>query len=184
MQPVVLNKVCTACGVERRRKGIAYHPETFMPYCENPYLCNEKHPNSAINLAKRAVELGSPEKAQIKLLTFEEAKEKLGEWIANTYEDAKKVERIRRMVIQPVSVRIGTPELAEFILNLKEDMGFSSVSDAIRYCIERMQESIGRHVQQYKEKREEIKTEQEVQKALENPAPVEEESEDDDELVF
>lgn len=128
-----LGRVCNACGVERRKKNIAYDPTNFMPYCDNPYICNEDHPNSPKNLIARGAEL--------QLLSYEEAQAKFADWVAMSHPDREIAEKIRRMVMYPISVRIGDPGLAQFILEFQQEFQMDSISDTIRYCVQRMREA-------------------------------------------
>jgi hypothetical protein len=130
---VALGKVCAACGKERKKKGIMYDPETFMPYCDNPYVCNDKHPNSPVNLIARGGEL--------KLIALEEAELKFNQYVVMNQPDKEIAEKIRKMVKNPTTVRIGDPRTAEFILELQKKFAFGSVAEAIRYCIETVREN-------------------------------------------
>jgi Arc/MetJ-type ribon-helix-helix transcriptional regulator len=179
-----LGKVCAACGVERKRKSMMYHPDDFMPYCENPYICNSEHPNSPKNLIARGSEL--------KLLTFEEAQEKFQKWIAFNHPDKERAQRIRRMVARPTTIRIGSPEMAQFLLDLQDRFQFDSISDAVRYCIRKLMEAEEGFFHEYKKLEEEREEERqfeeakkEVEQALEAPTQQETAADDDDDdLVF
>ena len=132
---VALGKTCTACSKERKKKGILYHPDTFMPYCDNPYVCNSDHPNSPVNLIKRGDEL--------KLIPLEEAEHKFNQHIVLNQPDKDIADKIRKMVKNPTTVRIGDPRTAEFILELQKQYAFGSVAETIRYCIELVRENEG-----------------------------------------
>lgn len=171
-----LGKVCAACGVERKRKSMMYHPDNFMPYCENPYICNSEHPNSPKNLIARGYEL--------KLLPFEEAQK----WIAFNHPDKERAQRIRRMVARPTTIRIGSPEMAQFLLDLQDRFQFDSISDTVRYCIRKLMEAEEGFFHEYKKLEEEQEEERqfeevkkEVEQALEAPVQADD---DDDDLVF
>jgi hypothetical protein len=144
----VLGKVCTACGQERKQKDkLAYHPETFEAYCVSYYFCNENHPNSPKNVLKN-------QKETI-LIPYEEAKEKYQEWLEVNHENPAKVKRIQKMVNAPMTLRLNSPDMAGFILDLQQEMQFTSISDTIRFCIQRMQEEhSGFHVKQAEIKQE------------------------------
>jgi Arc/MetJ-type ribon-helix-helix transcriptional regulator len=178
-----LGKVCNACGVERKKTKVLYDPDQFMPYCEHPYICNDEHPNSPKNMIARGEEL--------KLLELADATEKFHQWLALNHPDKEKAARIRRMVTQPITIRIGSPEMAQFVLDLQDEFSFSSVSDTIRYCIQAMKES--RHgfysehkkladVKQEVARVEEVK--KEVEKAVSAPAPEPQPQPDEEKLVF
>lgn len=130
---VALGKTCSACGKERKKKGILYHPETFMPFCDNPWVCNDEHPNSPKNLIARGGEL--------ELIQLEEAELKFNQQVVLNQPDPEIAQKIRKMVKNPTTVRIGDPRTAEFILELQKKFGFGSVAEAIRYCIETVREN-------------------------------------------
>lgn len=170
MSSTALGRICAACGTERKKKGILYDPTNFMPYCENPYVCNEEHPNSPKNLIARGSELG--------LIPFDEAQEKFKAWLMLNQPDPDRAERIRRMVTQPMTIRIASPDMAIFILDLQQEYQFATVSDTIRYCIQAMQDSKGRyyadHARIADDKREVERVERttkEVEQVLAAPAP-------------
>lgn len=179
-----LGRVCAACGTERKRKGIMYDPTTLFPYCENPYVCNENHPNAPANLIARGSEL--------KLVSFAEAEELFKKHLEMNQPTGERAEKIRRMVTQPITLRIGSPELAIFILDLQDEYQFSSVSDTIRYCIQMMKDSKGRfykdHADLAEAKAEEKRIEQaehEVAAMLEKkPAPEKNPFDDEEEMTF
>jgi hypothetical protein len=108
----VLGKVCTACGHERKQKDkLAYHPETFEAYCVSYYFCNENHPNSPKNILKN--------QGETKLIGYDEAKEKYNKWIDETHENPEKVKRIRKMVENPMTIRLNSAELLPLFLIFK-----------------------------------------------------------------
>lgn len=127
-----LGKTCKACGSPRKQSNIGYHPDTFEAYCVNPWICNTEHPNSPENLIKRGKEL--------QLLTFEEAEEAFGSWLLMNHPDKDKAEKIRRLVTHPTTVRVGSPENAEFLVNLVDELGLQSISDAMRFCVQNTRE--------------------------------------------
>lgn len=172
-----LGKVCAACGRERK-KGIVYHPVTFMPYCDNPYTCSPDHPNSPENLIERGY--------QQEFLDYDEADTRFKEFLKLNY-DPTKAEKIRRLVLNPFTVRIGSHELAEFLLQLQDELGIPTTSEAVRWCIERVKEDRDRYQAQYTE----LKDTKEVETALnrpktpepepqQTPEPADEETEDDE----
>lgn len=177
-----LGRICAACGAERKKKGIKYDPNTLIPYCENPYICNENHPNSPKNLIARGSEL--------KLVSYAEAQELFKKYLELHQPTPERAEKIRRMTTQPSTFRIGDPKLAEFLLNLQEEFKFSSISDTIRYCIELVMENRGRfyadHAKLAEEKAEQEriqKAEQDVQQMLEKN-PFAEDEDEEEELTF
>jgi hypothetical protein len=138
---VALGKVCAACGKERKKKGILYDPTTFMPYCDNPWVCNDEHPNSPKNLIARGGEL--------ELIALEEAELKFNQYVITNQPDKEIADKIRKMVKNPTTVRIGDPRTAEFILEVQKKFAFNSVAEAIRYCIETVRENEGQFYKDY-----------------------------------
>jgi hypothetical protein len=153
-----LGKICSACGRERSKtKSILFDPKTLQPYCESPYICNTEHPNSIPNLLDRGAEL--------KLIPLSEAQKLFKEHLIKTVGDPTKIARIRSMVDKLMTIRIGDPGLATFILELQSAYKLSSVSDAIRYCIQTMKDNQGQFYSDLKvieEKKEEEQKEQEA----------------------
>lgn len=155
-----LGKVCSACGRERSKtKSILFDPNTLYPYCESPYICSSDHPNAPANLLKRGAEL--------KLIPLSEAQKLFKEYLIKTVGDPEKILRIRNMVDKPMTIRIGDPELARFILELQDMYQMSSVSDAIRYCIQTMKENKEGYIDKVAEVRDELEQKQ-VEKILIN----------------
>jgi Arc/MetJ-type ribon-helix-helix transcriptional regulator len=160
----VLGKVCTACGQERKQKDkLAYRPETFEAYCVSYYFCNEEHPNSPKNILKN--------QGETILISYEEAKEKYEEWLEANHENPEKVKRIRKMVEAPMTLRLNSPDMAAFILDLQQEMQFTSISDTIRFCIQRMQEEHGGFHKQQAEIKQ-VQKEEENLKAFTSPVTV------------
>lgn len=183
----VLGRICTACGQERKKKDmLAYHPETFEPYCSSYYYCNDEHPNSPKNLALNITKY--PETyGETPLLPYEAAKEAYSEWVMTHHENPEKVKRIRKMVASPLTLRLNSPELAEFILDLQQEMEFSSVSDTIRFCIHRMQEEHGGFHQTQEKIKQETREHENMEKVVAavskpEPSPVSKEPESNDDL--
>jgi hypothetical protein len=113
---------CNACGVKRRHKNLRYHPETFFAYCENPYTCNDENPNSPSNVIKR--------KGKIDMLTHEEAEFANAANIKSTKSD-----RIKRLLNSPLTVRIQSVDMAEFLVTHAENTDLT-VSQLIRKLVE------------------------------------------------
>jgi hypothetical protein len=182
-EPMALGKVCAACGVERKKKGIRYSPEDFMPYCDNPYVCNENHPNAPKNLLLRGAELA--------LIPYAEAEEKYKAYLDKNLPNSEMAEKIRRMVTNPTTVRVADPGLAQFLLEFQEEMQFDSISDTIRFCVQKMRESRHGFYSDHKviaeakaeEKRVEVQK-AEIEKAVAKPIQPKTEPEPDEEEVF
>jgi hypothetical protein len=120
----ILGTQCVACGVKRKHKSLRYHPETLMPYCENAWVCVEAHPNSPINLIER--------QSQMRLLTFKEANEAYGNGIINEH-----TEKMKRLLGNPLTVRITSVEMAEFLIN-QSKISEKTISELVRGFVEDM----------------------------------------------
>lgn len=166
-----LGKTCSACGRERSKtKALVYDPETLMPYCEHPYICNVNHPNSPANLLKRGAELI--------MINQTDAQRLFKEHLIKTIGNTDKIAKIRNMVDKPMTIRIGSPDLAIFLVELQDQYHFNSLSDTIRYCIQVMKENQGEYYSDYKkveETREEIKQEKQLVESIEESKPLKEE---------
>lgn len=120
----VLGVQCVACGTKRRHKSLRYHPETYEAYCENPYVCNDNHPNSPANLIKR--------QRQLQLVTFDEAE---SAYRAGVVVD--KADRLKRLMTNPLTVRITSVEMAQFLIQ-HSDITEQTISELVRGFIESM----------------------------------------------
>lgn len=169
-----IGRVCTACNAERKANNLLYDPETLNPYCSNPYICNENHPNSVQNLIKR-----QNEKFLVSYAVANEAHEK---YLLEQF-DSSIVDRIVQIITKPMTVRINNPDLAKFLIELQESEGFDNMSETVRHCIQLMQESKGIFYGEHRRLQEEINTLKEAQEATaakpkkqkkEKPAPIEE----------
>lgn len=124
-----LSRVCKACGKERKKKGlIMYTEDTLTPYCNNPYICNDKHPNSPANLVTRH--------SVVELIPYETASIIMEERLKSKYADRGIYDMVAKILETPSTVRISEPEMAEFLVGIMLEYGFESKSDAIRYCIQ------------------------------------------------
>jgi hypothetical protein len=122
----ILGVQCVACGTKRRHKNLRYHPQTFSPYCENPYVCTEEHPNSPINLIKS--------QKQTTLLSYEEAKVLYSTGVVSDLSD-----RVGRLLNNPLTVRITSVEMAEFLVR-QSDLSGQNISELVRSFIQSMME--------------------------------------------
>jgi Arc/MetJ-type ribon-helix-helix transcriptional regulator len=59
--------------------------------------------------------------------------------------------------------------MAAFILDLQSDMQFTSISDTIRFCIQRMQEEHGGFHQKQEEIKQETRENENLQKFVTSP---------------
>ena len=114
---------CSACGRELTKKDVLY-TEDRRPFCRNPFECNDEHPNSAKNIIERqgTVQMYSEEELERDILESLEISDEMKE-------------RIIKLATKPQSIRLSRVDIAYYLLRLQETKGFSSLSEAIRYCI-------------------------------------------------
>jgi hypothetical protein len=117
---------CVACGVKRRHKSLRYHPVNFAPYCENPYVCSDDHPNSPMNLIKS--------QKQTNLLSYDEAKSLYATSVVSELSD-----RVGRLLNNPLTVRITSVDMAEFLVR-QSDLSGQNISELVRSFIQSMME--------------------------------------------
>ena len=125
---LTLGKSCAACGKERKTKYLRYDAETFKPYCENPYICNDLHPNSVKNLITNQTEIG--------LLTYEQASEGYKAYLMSSYNNGDVVSRIQAILTKPSNIRVQDPEMAKFLVEFQDEQGLKTLSETIRYCVQ------------------------------------------------
>lgn len=115
---------CSACGRELSKKDVLY-TEDRRPFCRNPFDCNDDHPNSAKNIIERsgAVQMYSEEELERNVFDSLHVSDELRE-------------RIMKVATKPQSIRLSKVDIAYYVLWLQERKGFSSLSEAIRYCIQ------------------------------------------------
>lgn len=114
---------CSACGRELTKKDVLY-TEDRRPFCRNPFECNDEHPNSVKNIIERqgTVQMYSEEELERDILENLEISDEMKE-------------RITKLATKPQSIRLSRVDIAYYLLRLQETKGFSSLSEAIRYCI-------------------------------------------------
>lgn len=181
-----LGKTCVACGQNRAKKNIAYDPNTFYAYCSNPWVCpagKDKHINSPANIIKN--------QGETELLPLDRAQELYTKHLENTIVDNEVVDRVRKMVEHPTSVRLVSPEMAMFLVNLQRDMELNSISDTIKYCIEQLMDSNREYVKAFKDnetdkeyQKEVKKVQDDVQHFIETKTSKKDLEEDTEDLVF
>lgn len=119
---------CTACEKELAKKEALY-TEDKLPYCVNPFTCNDQHPNSVENIVAR--------KGAVKMFTEDELE-------SNTFDNLNVTqemkERIMKVATKPQSIRLFKVDIAYYVLQLKESKNLASISEAVRYCIEKTME--------------------------------------------
>lgn len=120
---------CTACQKELSKKEVMFTEER-NPYCANPFTCNDNHPNSVKNIVARggAVDLYTEDELEVNLF------DKL-----NVSDEMK--ERIEKVATKPQSIRLSKIEIAHYLLMLQDQKEFSSISEAVRYCVTRTMEA-------------------------------------------
>jgi hypothetical protein len=115
---------CVACEKELTKKDLLYTDDK-QAYCVNPFTCNDEHPNSVKNILKRG--------SAVKLYNESELEENLFDKL-DVSDEMK--ERITKAVSKPQSIRLSKVPIAHYILAKQEEEGLSSISEAIRYCVE------------------------------------------------
>jgi hypothetical protein len=145
-----------------------------LPYCNNPYSCGEDHPNSTKNILERGKD--------VKMYTEKELEVRRYEMLDLTDEQREQIERI---VTKPMTVRINQVELAYYLLQVREQYGVGSLSEAVRLCVQKMHElfPIGEVLPTAPKPKKEIVLE-------EKPEPIEDKTEavpveiEEDEMTF
>lgn len=114
---------CSACGRELTKKDVLY-TEDRRPFCRNPFECNDEHPNSAKNIIERqgTVQMYSEEELERDILENLDISDEIKE-------------RVVKLATKPQSIRLSRVDIAYYLIRLQEAKGFSSLSEAIRYCI-------------------------------------------------
>lgn len=185
----MLGKACAACGTSRKVKNLRYDPNTFLGYCENPYICNSDHPNAPAKVHLRGIK---GEQGEIFLTSLAEAENFYREKLMIDEPNSEKVQLIKRVLESPVSVRITSPDVAKFLVELHDEFGFKTISETVRYCVQALKESKDGYYNDYKkieqDHQEEVKVqefvkelEQEVNEPKEEPK---QEAEEESELTF
>lgn len=114
---------CTACSKELTRKEALY-TEDRLPYCPNPFTCNEEHPNSTKNILAR--------QGAIKMFTEDDLETNIFDSL-NVTEEMK--DRITKVATKPQSIRLSKVDIAYYLIQMQEKKGFNSLSECIRYCV-------------------------------------------------
>lgn len=114
---------CLACHKELGKKEVVF-TEDKHPYCINPFACSNTHPNSVANIVARG--------GAIKMLSEEELENNL--FNRTDISDEMK-DRIMKVATKPQSIRLSKYEIAHYLLQLQEVKELSSISEAVRYCV-------------------------------------------------
>lgn len=114
---------CTACNKELLKKETVF-TEDKEPYCNNPFTCNELHPNSVDNIVARG--------GAIKMYSEDELDSVI---FSNLHVSEEMKDRIMKVATKPQSIRLSKIDIAYYLVNLQEKKSMSSLSEAIRYCV-------------------------------------------------
>ena len=114
---------CSACNKERNKKEIVYTKDK-LPYCSNPFTCGDNHPNSTKNILTRQSDIKMYTESELDTVLFE---------VLNVPEEIK--ERVKKIASKPQSIRLNKNDVAYYLTMLQETKGFSSLSEAVRYCV-------------------------------------------------
>lgn len=163
---LALGNRCNACGHERKTRNLRYDPDTFMPYCENPWVCNENHPNSPKNLIKNQKETD--------LLTYVDATEAHKKHLTGNL-NKESMQLIYRIMQKPLTIRIQDPEMAQFLAEFQGKAEKENLSETVRYCIQLVKENAGQFYNDHKEAMVEVHKAQNIEEVIKK---VEAESDD------
>jgi phage FluMu protein Com len=114
---------CLACNKELAKKEVFY-TEDRNPFCGNPFTCSEEHPNSVKNIVARS--------GAVQLFTEDELETNL---FQNLDVSDEMKDRIMKIATKPQSIRLSKVDIAYYLIQLQENMNFSSLSECIRYCV-------------------------------------------------
>lgn len=114
---------CHACSRELSRKEVLYTKDR-LPYCNNPMVCNDEHPNSVKNILTRG--------GAAQMFTEDELESNIFETL-NVSEAMK--ERIMKIATKPQSIRLSKVDIAYYLIMLQDKHEMSSLSEAIRHCV-------------------------------------------------
>lgn len=114
---------CNACFKELGKKDVVY-TEDKQPYCVNPFVCNEFHPNSVNNIIARG--------GAVRMFTEEELETNIFDKY-NVSDEMK--ERVMKVANKPQSIRLSKYDIAYYLLQLQATRELSSISEAVRYCV-------------------------------------------------
>jgi hypothetical protein len=116
---------CLACQRELSKKETLYD-ENHDPFCSNAAICNDEHPNSVKNILARQGAATLYTEKELEVNEYENL---------NLPEDVK--DQVLKMVKRPTTVRISDVSLAVHLVQLKDNYGLSSISEAIRFCVQK-----------------------------------------------
>lgn len=144
---------CAACDTVRKANNLRYDPETFLPYCQHAEICSPAHPNSPTSILERGY--------GITLVTLQEAERLYKEKLLMEQPDAFTVAMIRKLLEKPVSMRVLSPDLAKYLVQVMKDYNMANMAETIRYLLTVAMESHSEfylerkvvHEQQVKEKK-------------------------------
>lgn len=175
---------CAACGTTRKATHLRYDPTTFLPYCQHAEICAPAHPNSPTSILERG--------QGINLVTLSEAEKLYREKLLIEHPDAEAVEQIRKLLEKPISLRVLSPDLAKYLVQVQKEYSMDTMAETIRYLLSVAMESHGHFYKDRKAVQEEqVKQEivekavKEVERPLPDPEPEEpEQDEESEELIF
>lgn len=114
---------CHACSRELSRKEVLYTKDR-LPYCNNPMVCNDDHPNSVKNILARG--------GAAQMFTEDELESNIFETL-NVSAEMK--DRIMKIATKPQSIRLSKVDIAYYLIMLQDKHDMSSLSEAIRHCV-------------------------------------------------
>jgi hypothetical protein len=115
---------CNACQKDHAKKDVLF-TEDRLPYCVNPFTCNDAHPNSVKNIVARG--------GAVQMFTEDELDKNIFETM-EVPEDVR--ERVIKLVAKPQSIRLSKYDIALYLLQLQESKAVESIGEAVRHCIQ------------------------------------------------
>lgn len=149
---------CAACGTVRKTNNLRYDPNTFLPYCQHAEICSPEHPNSPANILERGTYLN--------LITLKEAEDLYREKLLIEHPDAEAVEDIRKLLDKPTSLRVQSPDLAKYLVQVKKDYNIPTMAETVRYLLTTAMESHGVFYKERKETYEQERKRQHIKSTL------------------
>lgn len=126
---------CAACGTVRKTLNLRYDPTTFLPYCQHAEICSPGHPNSPTSILERG--------QGINLITLKEAEDFYKEKLLISLPDAEAVAEIRKLLEKPTSLRVQSPDLAKYLVQVKKEYSMDTMAETVRYLLTLAMESHG-----------------------------------------
>ena len=119
---------CSACGTARRPSNLLYDPNTFKPYCRSYEFCNNDHPNAPAQILANG--------KYTPLIPLAEAEKLYKEKVYLSHPDPDSIDELKKLLTKPISLRLNSPEVAKYLMNVKAEQGFANLAETIRFLLE------------------------------------------------